>query len=197
MQKILVIEDDDLGRELYRVMLERKGFVVVEASDGEEGLALYDDSFDLVITDIIMDNIDGFEVIETLRGRSPSVRILAITGCKTIGTLDTLTLARKYGADGILAKPINWKVMISTICDLLVAANPFPQEEMWSNHSGLMAALQVFIEESRNKKPLPGEAEATAYLLGKGFPESHVQSFVDVVYQRALDYFKGEAQGVS
>ena len=192
MKKILVIEDQEICRELYCVMLKKKGYQVVEAANGEEAMALYDASFDLVITDIFMDHMDGFEVIEYLRRQNYPVKILAITGNLNIGNMETLSLACRYGADAVLSKPIDWKMMQDTITELIHAGACELQGGVWSNHQGLTAALQGFIEDSfQENTSLPDGESATQFLMEKGFPKKDAKGFVDVVYPQAADYFLG------
>ena len=73
--RILVIDDDAIFRELVRTILTSKGFVVEEASDGKEGMkAVHSSPLDIVITDIFMPEQDGFEVIRKLRQEFPEER---------------------------------------------------------------------------------------------------------------------------
>ncbi|MDP3791774.1 MAG: response regulator [Candidatus Omnitrophota bacterium] len=66
--KILIVDDKDTKRAIYREMLERDGYTVVEARDGEEGIKkAMTESPDVIITDIVMPRIDGFKMIETIK----------------------------------------------------------------------------------------------------------------------------------
>lgn len=62
MNKLLIIEDDVTIRNALRILLENQGYTVVEATNGEEGLELFDKTFDLLIIDIMMPNISGIDV---------------------------------------------------------------------------------------------------------------------------------------
>jgi DNA-binding response OmpR family regulator len=120
MKRILVIEGDENVRELYATVLARKGFQVVSAACGREGLALFNSTdFDLVITDIFMEDIDGFEVIRTLKNELHNVKIIAISDGGGLGGKSCLSLARSLGADDALPKPVDWKLMEETIRKLL------------------------------------------------------------------------------
>ncbi|MDJ0839192.1 MAG: response regulator [Acidobacteriota bacterium] len=124
MKKILVIDDDELSRALYRTVLEQRGYAVNEAESGEKGLDLYrEQGADLVITDIFMEDKDGLEVIEELREMNAPTKIIAITGASTgrPGGPDYLDMALKMGAEAVLPKPIEWKEMVTTIESLLAA----------------------------------------------------------------------------
>lgn len=122
MANILVIDDDELSLMLYRTVLEQKNHTTVEAGGGLEGVALFKEhKIDVVITDIFMEDKDGLEVIEELIRLDPTVKIVAITGAKSDkpGAPDYLEMARECGARQIMAKPVDWKVMLNMIDDLL------------------------------------------------------------------------------
>ena len=106
MPRILLIDDDDLSRKAVQRMLERAGFEVFSTSSGREALARYDtDKADLVITDLIMPETDGLEIIQELRRTDPGSRILAISGGGRVDADEYLSVARKFGAVGVLPKP--------------------------------------------------------------------------------------------
>ena len=122
MRKILVIDDDDLSRALYRTVLEQKGYAVEEASGGEDGVSLFrSDGADLVITDIFMEDKDGLEVIDDLRSIDENTKIVAISGVGggAPGAPDYLAMAQASGAQAVLRKPIDWKQMVAVISRML------------------------------------------------------------------------------
>ena len=106
--QILLVDDDDLSRGTIHQMLERAGHRVVSTPNGSEALDLFRaDRPDLVITDLIMPDTDGLELIQELRKADTQVRILAISGGGRVNANEYLTVARKFGAAGILAKPFS------------------------------------------------------------------------------------------
>ena len=106
MPRILLLDDDDLSRGAVQRMLERSGHAVHSAATGAEALAYYrKEGADLVITDLIMPDIDGLEVIQELRRMEPSVRILAISGGGRVDAEEYLSVAQKFGAVKVLPKP--------------------------------------------------------------------------------------------
>jgi CheY-like chemotaxis protein len=106
MKSILLIDDDNLSRGAVHKMLERAGYVVHSTGDGHGALERYrSDPADLVITDLIMPDIDGLEVIQQLRRLNPSVRVLAISGGGRVEAEEYLSVARKFGAVEVLPKP--------------------------------------------------------------------------------------------
>jgi len=81
MARILLIDDDAPVRRTLRKMLERQGYEVEEAPDGKAGLTLYQENpADLIITDLIMPEMEGIETIMELRRRFPDVKIIAMSG---------------------------------------------------------------------------------------------------------------------
>jgi DNA-binding response OmpR family regulator len=108
MKKILVIDDDLPLRIMLRLMLESMGFSVSEASDGREGIAAFKDGgADIVMTDLVMPEKEGFETIQELRKANPNLVIIAMTGGGRTNPWDTLKIAKHLGATRVLAKPFS------------------------------------------------------------------------------------------
>jgi len=103
---VLIVDDDaDLLRTLAR-RFHLAGCRVTVAKDGEVALAKFDQAAPtVVVTDILMPNREGLETIMKMRERSPAVKILAISGGGLLGAASVLDLARRLGADAVLAKP--------------------------------------------------------------------------------------------
>ncbi|MBE2888467.1 sigma-54-dependent transcriptional regulator [Geobacter anodireducens] len=102
--KLLIIDDELDFRESIALYLQDAGFVVLEASNGREGLDLFDhDRPDIVFTDLHMPVMDGFEFIAELAGKSPATPIIVISG---IGHVKEVTRAMRLGARDYLVKPI-------------------------------------------------------------------------------------------
>jgi CheY-like chemotaxis protein len=114
--RILVIDDDDLVRGTIRAALEGAGYQVLEATDGEEGVALFRTMpADLVLCDIFMPGMEGIEAIRLLRERRASVPIIAISGGGSRGEMSFLEAAKKLGANDALAKPFTMSDMVATV----------------------------------------------------------------------------------
>jgi DNA-binding response OmpR family regulator len=105
MTKILVIDDEEQIRFLLTRMLKRDGHEVFIAQDGVEGvLSFYQVNPDLVITDIVMPDKDGIEVIAEIRTTHPKQPIIAMSGGRRILAAN-LDLVETIGVKGILQKP--------------------------------------------------------------------------------------------
>ncbi len=121
MASILIIDDDpDFGVWLDMVF-GHEGHDVVVATNGEQGLlATTDKSFDLVITDIFMPEMDGIEVIQKLRGTENAVKIIAISSGGSMGDEETfLSIASSIGADQIVSKPFSSEDIVARAQALL------------------------------------------------------------------------------
>jgi two-component system chemotaxis response regulator CheY len=106
MPRILLVDDDDLSRGAVHKMLERSGYSVQSTGQGSEAIVRYKtEKPDLVITDLIMPETDGLEIIQELRRLDPGVRILAISGGGRVDAEEYLAVARKFGAVEVLPKP--------------------------------------------------------------------------------------------
>jgi CheY-like chemotaxis protein len=106
MIRILLVDDDVMSRGAIHKMLERAGYAVESTSDGDEVIRMYgQQAADLVITDLIMPDKDGLEIIQDLRKLNPKVRILAISGGGRVDANEYLAVARKFGAVEVLSKP--------------------------------------------------------------------------------------------
>ena len=103
--RILVVEDEKSMRELLRILLEGEGYDVVSASDGLDGSSYIErDIFDLVITDIKMPGLDGFELLKKIKDISPETLVIMATA---FGTSESAIEAMKLGAYDYINKPFN------------------------------------------------------------------------------------------
>jgi DNA-binding response OmpR family regulator len=117
---VCVIEDDDDVRKFIRATLERAGFAVVDASNGEAGIKIVERvAVDVVVTDIVMPEREGLETIMDLKKRFPLLPILAISGQGKVGPKDYLQLAAALGADDVLTKPFSPKDLVGKVRKLL------------------------------------------------------------------------------
>jgi len=120
MAKILVIDDEPAILLMIKKMLERDGHHVDTANDGSEGLELFNKNKpDLLITDIIMPQKEGLEIILELRRRHPELKIIAISGGGRIGPEGYLPSAKIFGANLVFQKPLIKNEFLSAITNLL------------------------------------------------------------------------------
>ncbi|MDR3629913.1 MAG: response regulator [Desulfocapsaceae bacterium] len=121
MKNILVIDDNENMLKMMCDLLSRSGYGVFPAMDGAQGLDMYyAHRPDLVITDLIMPDKEGLEVIMELAKLTPKPKIIAISGGGKLGPQTYLPLAEMLGADHILEKPFHPSELIDYVKDLLV-----------------------------------------------------------------------------
>ena len=120
MPRILLVDDDPLIRSGVRVWLERAGHEVVTADCGVTGLnALQRDSFDLMIVDIFMPHMRGFESVRVFHQAAPKIPLIAISGYvfaeKRTPAPDFLAMALELGASRCLRKPFPPYTLLAVI----------------------------------------------------------------------------------
>ena len=117
--RILVVDDEPLIREMAREILESHGYSVAEAVDGQSGLETFMDSpggFDLLILDLVMPRLHGFQVMDRILQVAPATRILISSGFSP----DTRPeLTRPTRTTGFLAKPYRSRDLLEQVRRLL------------------------------------------------------------------------------
>ncbi len=120
MPRILIIDDDVQVINTLRKMLEREGFHVDTAQNGKLGLECFAKKpADIVITDLIMPEKDGIELIQNFTSEFPEVKILAISGGGRVDANYHLRAAEIYGAHAVLAKPVERRELVKAISRVL------------------------------------------------------------------------------
>ena len=120
MARILIIDDEPQMRAMLRQMLERAGYEVMDAPDGDEGIRLYrQDQADLIIMDILMPEKEGLETIMELRNDFPDVKIFAVSGGGRRGKLNYLSYASDFGALRTFTKPFEREELLRAVEEVL------------------------------------------------------------------------------
>lgn len=124
---VLIADDEEKIRLLLQQWLQDAGHVVTEASDGRSAIQqIKQQAFDLLITDVLMPNNDGVEVIGELKKAQPTARVLAISGGgRYMGSDDCLKIAQGFGAHAAVLKPFNREQLLAGI-ELAFAPPPAP-----------------------------------------------------------------------
>lgn len=120
MPKLLFIDDDPIMRKLCKAYFTAKGHRIEVAGDGKEGLEKFSkDKYDLVITDLMMPNVHGFEVIDAIKKskRGESTPVLLLTSDAKEPSLQRYD--RQYAQDDTLTKPFDIPVLEKRINQLL------------------------------------------------------------------------------
>ncbi len=119
--RILFIEDDPMNRRVVRDMLVVAGLPLAEADGGRSGIArLESEPFDVVLLDLRMPEMDGFEVMAAVRGREDALRTIPIIVVTADASPGLEQQCMDAGADAVLFKPIAMQSLFDSIADVFV-----------------------------------------------------------------------------
>lgn len=138
--KILMVDDDWKLRNLLRIYLAKEGFDTVEAADGPEALLkIKNQSFDLVILDVMMPKMDGWQVCRSIR-KTQSVPILMLTA---LGETKEKVQGLELGADDYLTKPFDPEELIARVHALIRRAASAVTDGQTNNHVLQFPSLKI------------------------------------------------------
>lgn len=146
MSKLLIVEDDKELRELFGRVLMKQGYDIRETSNGKEALdALHQDFYDLVISDIMMPVMDGYELVSTLRKEGNQIPVLMITAKDAF---DDMRQGFQLGTDDYMVKPVNVNEMVLRVGALLRRAQMMNERRQVIGSTVMeMDSLTVTIDE--------------------------------------------------
>lgn len=111
--RILVVDDEEALRTVLSTELASEGYEVSTAADGGEAIDLVkDNNYDLVLLDIKMPNVDGFEVLKYVKGNKPDVKVIMLTG---FADLKNAIESKRLGAEDFVSKPYDLVDLLTTI----------------------------------------------------------------------------------
>jgi DNA-binding response OmpR family regulator len=120
MPTILIVDDDSMVRKLLVKAFQIDDYTTLEASDGNSALRIFrDEDIDVVITDIVMPDMEGIETIRELRKINPDVKIIAFSGGGSLSPDGYLKIAASMGARYTFQKPFNINELKETVKKLL------------------------------------------------------------------------------
>jgi len=155
---ILLVDDEESVQKLLTYPLERDGFRVVQARDGDEALARFDaEPIDLVVLDVMLPHLDGLEVCKQLRARS-SVPIIMLTARDD--ELDKV-LGLELGADDYITKPFSIREFRSRVRALLRRASAPPHQPLAEE---VLEGDGLRIDSARRSVELDGEPVHLTYV---------------------------------
>ena len=120
MKKILLVDDEAAIRAMVRAVLDKEERSFVEAANGKEAQDLLDSAeFDLVISDVIMPDCDGIELVMAIRRKLPDIPVVVMSGGGRVNAGHYLDLAKKLGAMSVFEKPFNTNELRNAVADIL------------------------------------------------------------------------------
>lgn len=127
MTTVLLVEDDEFVRDAFRYAFEDAGLTVRTENDGRfirsmTGL----DDVDIVVTDLIMPDVEGIEVIMAIKEKSPETPIIAISGGGRVSAKTHLNAVMYFGVKAVFEKPLNEQDLIKKIRELTSDTGPNP-----------------------------------------------------------------------
>jgi two-component system, cell cycle response regulator len=141
MDTILLVEDDRFFREMFSNLLRAEGYQVETASCGIEGLdMLANGQYSLVITDLVMPDISGLEILSWVRESHPMVDVIMVTGN---ANLESAIYALKHGARDYLVKPVNPDEFKHSVAQCIQQRRLLDENEELKNMLGLFRASQT------------------------------------------------------
>jgi CheY-like chemotaxis protein len=121
MARILIVDDEEMDRLFQSSILREAGHELIFAADGQIALTMWKKrDVDLVITDLVMPEMNGLRLIRAIREEDPMARIIAVSGLAP----DQLDLAENYGALKTLFKPIAAEQLLSAVEEVLGEFSP-------------------------------------------------------------------------
>jgi len=203
MFKILVVEDDNELNRLFCRTLERNGYVSYDAADAAQALELLDkESVDLIISDVMMPGMDGFEFVRQLRDARMTLPVMMITAKSDIKDKQSGFLS---GADDYMVKPVDLQEMLLRVQALLRRAKSVSERKLVFGNTSLFYDVWT-VEDAEGRQILPQKEFQLLYKLlsypGQIFtrqqilddiwgPEGYVDSHtLDVHISRLRERFK-------
>lgn len=120
MSKVMLVEDDDSLREIYSIRLTAEGYTIVSAKDGEEALAVaVRERPDLIISDVMMPKISGFDMLDILRS-TPETATIKVIMMTALSSEDQRVRGENLGADRYLVKSqVGIEDVVNVVHDVL------------------------------------------------------------------------------
>ena len=189
--KILVVDDEARMRKLVKDFLSIKGYIVLEAEDGEEALKVFDTNKDikLILLDVMMPKMDGFEVLEAIRQYS-KVPVMMLTARSE--ERDELE-GYKLGVDEYITKPFSPKILVARVEAVLRRTVGEPEEKLVAGAIEVdKVARSVYIDKKPVDLSFKEYALLTYFIENKGIALSR-EKILSSVWN--YDYF-GDARTI-
>ncbi len=167
--RLLIVDDDPTVLDVLAAKLEAEGYSCKTTENAENALAMArEQTFDIVITDLLMPRIDGFTLTEVLKTKYPTIGIIAITGRTDV---DSAVRAMKLGADDYIAKPFNLEHIVLSVERTLEKQRLIIENKNY----------QQFLEQRIREATKEQEKTLTELSETKEYLENLIESSVDAI----------------
>ena len=184
MNKVLLVEDENDLRKIIANYLNQANFSLVEAADGEEELSLFaDGEYDLVILDLMLPKVNGYEVCLDIR-RSSKVPIVILTARDS--EIDELR-GFNCGADEYIAKPFSPNILIARIKSLLKRCDTFMENTVQIKDFSIDNRQRLVYYQGNRVITTPKEFELLYYLVNNRNIALSREQILDAVW--GMDYY--------
>jgi len=185
MAKILVVDDDPSIRLLYCTILEKEGYKVIQAPDGETAInMMQSDQYDLVVSDLQMLELGGIDVLKAAKAHDPLTQVLILTGR---GSISTAVEAMKFGAFEYLTKPINneaFRIKVRNALEQRKLQQRLQEQQLEIDEHHAMIERDLRLAEQVQASLVPSSTENSRFAIGVEYrPTLGVGGdFADVYY---------------
>ncbi len=198
MAKVIVIDDEEDVVFLMKRILEKAGYTVISANDGEEGLKkIKEEKPDLVILDLMMPGIDGYEVLQRIRA-DPEISRIPVIIVSVKGNEEDIVKGINLGANDYFTKPFNEKILLTKIKSILKLRKlekdlEKAHKKLKEEHKSLEEEYERLKEELTKikfKKPEKKEKEGITDILGEFslIEYNPKENFEDLIISLVNDY---------
>ena len=164
MKKILIVDDDRILRQVLQNSLEQKGYQVISAGSGKEALLKFSQDIpDIIVSDVSMPEMDGFEFCRQLRSQT-SGKLIPFIFLSAKDDLDDRIQGRTIGADSYLTKPFEMKELLANI-EALIERSRRVHAEIVHLIEQLVSSQPVDILSNKVKSDKPSESNSTTSSL--------------------------------
>ena len=184
--RILLVDDDPFILEGIGADLESQGFKVTKASGGDQALKLLaNTAFDLVMTDLVMENTDGIQVLKKAKELQPNTMVIIITG---YGNLKSAIEALRHEADDYLLKPCESAEMLYRIKQCLDKAELSQRLKLYQKILPMCCVCKK-IRDDRNTEPGKGEWVAVEQFIHERANLDITSSYCPQCARQTMDAF--------
>lgn len=151
--RILVVDDEEVTRLSLAEILSLEGYQVISAGSGEEALQkLEEETFDLVLADLVMKEVDGLQVVEAVKKRSPETVVIMLTA---YGTLESAIQAMRQGAYDYLIKPCGAQEIVASV------ESGLAKQQHQKRRKELVARVEEMLKALKAEDEIPASASGS------------------------------------